>query len=280
MTSFSVYDGAMQSPNAYLEIKLDLSKPIEISDFASLFAGFCAEFERYLADESPEHVGTARMYVKEVRKGSVIAALFADIPDMIGLMDEALIVLGFGALFSRRLRDFVRGKHLDGAGKKHLADLTKTVRAVANDPNGSMTIAGFRYKDGILGTEFVAAFSEKDARRALRTIDEQKAILDKVSTSDHERVLMTFQRSDVGRASVGKRTGELVVVSDISEKARALVYGSELAEEQIKDEIRNADDNIFKRGFIVDLNLVFSGPKPVAYSVTHLHQVIDLPEEE
>ena len=48
---------------------------------------------------------------------------------------------------------------------------------------------------------------------------------------------------------------------------------------QIKDEIQNAYENVFKRGFVVDLNLVFSGTRPVAYSVTNLHQVIELPED-
>ncbi|GIT88973.1 hypothetical protein ROBYS_39890 [Roseobacter sp. OBYS 0001] len=52
-----------------------------------------------------------------------------------------------------------------------------------------------------------------------------------------------------------------------------------MAEAQIKDEIQNADENVFKRGFVVDLNLVFSGPRPVAYSVIHLHQVIDIEYE-
>lgn len=122
-------------------------------------------------------------------------------------------------------------------------------------------------------------FSEKDARNALQTIQGQKEELDAVSASDDERVLMVFTRSDVGNAVVGKRSGERVVVSEISEKTLALMYGSDLVKAQIKDEIQNAYENVFKRGFVVDLNLVFSGTRPVAYSVTNLHQVIELPED-
>ena len=73
------------------------------------------------------------MYVSEVRKGSVVAQLFANIPDLIGLADAALIVLGFGALFNKRLRDFVRGKPLEGAKKPQLSDMSKTIQAIAND---------------------------------------------------------------------------------------------------------------------------------------------------
>ena len=219
------------------------------------------------------------MYVSEVRKGSVVAQLFANIPDLIGLADAALIVLAFGALFNKRLRDFVRCKPLEGAKKPQLSDMSKTIQAIANDKNGNLTIKGLRLKEGVFSTEFEAEFSEKDARNALQTIQGQKEELDAVSASDHERVLMVFTRSDVGNAVVGKRSGERVVVSEISEKTLALMYGSDLAEAQIKDEIQNAYENVFKRGFVVDLNLVFSGTRPVAYSVTNLHQVIELPED-
>ena len=85
----------MTNPDAYISIELDLTDPIEISDFAALFAGFGAEFDRHLQREHPDLAGSARMYVREVRKGSVVADLFASLSDLVGLMDTALIVLAF-----------------------------------------------------------------------------------------------------------------------------------------------------------------------------------------
>ncbi|WP_187431847.1 hypothetical protein ROLI_005800 [Roseobacter fucihabitans] len=111
MGLIATYSDFMRNADAYLEIKLDLTDPVEIGDFA----GFGAEFEKYLSDNHPESAGTAKMYVSEVRKGSVIAAMFAGIPDLIGMADASLIALGFGALFNKRIRDFIQGKHLGGA---------------------------------------------------------------------------------------------------------------------------------------------------------------------
>jgi hypothetical protein len=79
-------------------------------------------------------------------------------------------------------------------------------------------------------------------------------------------------------AGVGKRSGERVVIDEISEKPLSLIYGSELAEQRIKHEIREADENVYKKGFVVDVNVRSVGGKPVAYAVTNIHQVIDLPE--
>ncbi len=47
----------------------------------------------------------------------------------------------------------------------------------------------------------------------------------------------------------------------------------------MKHEITEADENIFKKGFMVDVNVETKGGRPVAYRVTNLHQVIDLPED-
>lgn len=265
---------------AYLEVKLHLDDPVEISDFAALFAGLGSEFERYLSDEHPEMHGSARMYVQEVRKGSVVATLFAQIPDMIGMMDSVVVVLTFGALFNKRIRGFITGNSLPKATKPQLNDILRTIRALAQDAQGTMTLKGIRHTQGLFTTDFEATFTASEARAAARTIEHQKLELDRVTTADHKRVLMTFTRSDVGNASVGKRSGERVVVPEISERPLSLIYGSDLAEAQIKHEIQNSQDNIFKRGFIVDLNVVFAGARAVAYSVTHLHSVIDLPDDD
>ena len=137
----------MNNADAFLEITFDLKDPVEINDFAAFFAGLGSEFERYLISERPELAGSARMFVNEVRKGSIVATMFASIPDLVGIADSALIVLGFGALFNRRIRDFIRGKHLEGANKPQLSDLTKAVQAIASDKDGTMAVKGLRLKN-------------------------------------------------------------------------------------------------------------------------------------
>ena len=62
-------------------------------------------------------------------------------------------------------------------------------------------------------------------------------------------------------------------------KAKALIYGSNSAEQIIKHEIREADDNIYKKGFVVDVNVELREGRVVGYSVTHVHQVVDLSDD-
>ena len=71
-----------------------------------------------------------------------------------------------------------------------------------------------------------------------------------------------------------------MVIEAISEKYRPLVYASKLAADRIKDEIRNSPGNIYKKGFDVDVNVETKQGRPVAYRVTHVHDVIDMADDD
>src|SRR3546814_2626069 len=101
---------------------------------------------------------------------------------------------------------------------------------------------------------------------------------DLIEHADHSRVLMTFERSRKSDSDINKPTGELVVIEAADSKPKALIYASEMVEQRVKTEIREADDNIYKKGFIVDANVQSRQGRIVGYAVTAVHQVIDLPE--
>ncbi len=91
---------------------------------------------------------------------------------------------------------------------------------------------------------------------------------------------MMFEQSNVKDSPLGKRTGEWVRIEFISDKPLPLIYASDLAEQRIKHEIREAPENVYRKGFVVDVNVETRGGKPIAYRLTHLHQVFDLPDED
>src|SRR3546814_15803916 len=86
--------------------------------------------------------------------------------------------------------------------------------------------------------------------------------------ADHSRVLMTFERSRKSDSDINKPTGELVVIEAADSKPKALIYASEMVEQRVKTEIREADDNIYKTGFIVDANVQSRQGRIVGYAVT------------
>lgn len=172
---------------------------------------------------------------------------------------------------------FKKNGMYEDANRSDLRDFMGTVAAIANDPNGKPSIEAVVFEDGKKKIKAAIKFNTKQAALAVRQIEEHQKKLEHKGHAEYERTLMIFKQSNVKDLPVGKRTGEWVQIENISDRELPLIYASALAEQRIKHEIREAEDNVYKKGFVVDVNLETKGGRPVAYRVTNLHQVIDLP---
>jgi ribosomal protein S17 len=122
-------------------------------------------------------------------------------------------------------------------------------------------------------------FTTPEARTVEANIETRIERLAKPDTKPRERVLMRFTRTDVHDATVNKRTGERVVIDELSPKNKPVMFLSEMVEHEIRAAIRDADENVYKRGFVVDVVCQVSGDKVLAYAVKALHSVIELDDE-
>ncbi|QOZ55155.1 hypothetical protein XH90_30035 [Bradyrhizobium sp. CCBAU 53338] len=236
-----------------------------------------------MRSDYPELAGDAKIYVREVRAGSIEADLIPwamqGLSAVVNVVEQIQIVEKFVRNYSAVLGKYLGGTKEPEATRSDLKDLMGSVVAIANDPNGHARLKAVVFEDGKKKVRAALSFDTLQAREAQRQIEDQKLQLESSSTTaDHRRVLMTFKQSNVKDSVMGKRTGERVAIEDISPRDLPLIYASELAEQRIKHEVREADDNVYKKGFIVDVNVQLSGGRPAGYRVTNLHQVIDLPE--
>ncbi|MBT4671368.1 MAG: hypothetical protein HOB64_04575 [Rhodospirillaceae bacterium] len=270
----------MDEERPYITITLEFERPVEVGDFTDFFTGFADQFQQYLGSAHPEASKDAKIYIKEVRKGSIVADLFPNGPsDLIQFVGDAAVVIGFASAFGKALLGYVEGRRNQNAKKSDLKEYLETVRSIANDTDGKATIETTHFKEGVLTREVAFSLDTSQARAAITEIENHQTELEKTESADHSRVLMTFTRSDIGDVSVGKSSGERVMIEEISPKALPLIYASELAEGQIKHEIRDTDENIYHKGFVVDVYVATRNGKPVAYKVTTVHQVVDLSQD-
>jgi hypothetical protein len=195
-------------------------------------------------------------------------------------LDQINAVNEFVKYYGGKIRSYSRGHPSDEDTRSDLRDFGDTVKAIANDPKGKATIESAVFEDGKRKIRAAFAFTTREASRALTNIEQRQRRLERTDHADFQRVLMVFKQANVKGTPVGKRTGEWVEVEQISDKEMPLIYASELAEQRIKHEINEAEENVFRKGFIVDVNVETRGGRPIAYRVTNLHQVIDLPPEE
>lgn len=272
----------MENSPVVLTLTLNNSQPIPLSSFVKAFTSLAEEYSKAVREDAEFEDSDAEIYVKEVRSGSIIADLVPIATSIAPLIaseaDKVYLAIEFVKKWEERLTDFANGVLPEKTSRKELKTVVDAVEAIARDPNASSKLEAATFEDGERNVRASFTFRTEEAKQITDVIEGEFKRLDEKQHSDHERVLMVFTRSDVGDAPVGKRSGEKVVVSELSDKPLALTYGSELAEEQIKHEIRETDENVYKKGFIVDLKVQSVGERPVAYSIVHVHQIIELPD--
>jgi hypothetical protein len=248
----------------------------------STFSSLASQYAKFVRAELPELSEDANIFVREVRAGSIEADLIpwamSGLSALVNAIEQVEIVTKFVRTYGGLLTTYLNGSKEEDSTRSDLKDFMGAVVAIANDPNASATLQAVAFEDGKREIKAALTFDTKQARVAQQQIEEQRRFLESSSSADYERVLMVFKQSNVKDAATGKRTGERVAIEDVSSRDLPLIYASELAEQRIKHEVRDADDNVYKKGFVVDVNVQYSGGKPAGYRVTNVHQVIDLPD--
>lgn len=273
----SFYAQCMVGVDAHIEIVIDVEDPIELGDFVTAFTSIASQYKRYMKESHPDLKEDATIFVRDVRPGSIVADLLPHAASLIGVIDQVLIVEQFIRIYGGRLRKyFIHGGRQEDASNSELKDFMGQVAAIARSKNGRGSIRAVVYEDQKRQVRAAIEFNTEEAKRAVNEIERHLEERRTTDTADYERKLMRFKRSDIGDAGLGVRSGERVIIEDISDKDMALIYGAPLAEERIKDQMRNTEENIYHKGFVVDVNVTTKAGKPVAYSITHVHQIIDI----
>jgi len=267
---------------AHILLTLDTERPIEVNDFVSAFTSLSSQYEKFVRAHYPSISPDADIYVAEVRPGSFEADLIAWASSTLAPVGQELqqqIIQHFVRYMGARLSTYFKvGGRDPQATKSDLSDFMGSVQAIATDPNGTSKIEAAVFEDKQKKILAAVKFDTVQALVATREIQAQVIEIEHKTATDYQRVVMVFVQSNIKDAELGRRTGERAVIESIFDRDLPVIYASDLAEQRIKHEIREADDNVFKKGFVVDVNVELRIGRPIAYHVTDCHQVIDLPE--
>jgi len=278
------YSQFMGEQPAHLTLKLDTAEPVELGDFVGAFTSLANEFERYIEASHPGLSANPQMFLKEVRSGCIEADIITGIvvtavAPAVQHMDQILILEDFVRRWGARLTALISNNIPEGelSTPAELRDFHDAVHSIASDPVASHRLEAATFEDRRRDVKVKFQFNAAEARSAMQNIEDRKRQISSPSAQPKkERVLMVFTRTDVHDAAINKRSGERVVIEELSPKHLSVMYASEMVEREIREHIRDADENVYKRGFVVDAIPQMSGNKLVAYSITEFHSVIDI----
>ena len=269
----------MKDGQAIIQVRLETTEPIELRDFIGAFASIGSEYARFIKRDHPDLSDDARMYVSQVRQGSIIADLIPMVMPILQAADYTLIV----DQFVKRVGDIIQSYQTPnaqptGMGKSAIKDAMQGLAAIANDPNGRANISSVYVEGSVSKVRAAITFDTDQARTALGNMREHVRMIEHHEDLNKKMVLMKFFQSNLRDAELQTRSGMQVIIQSVDARPKPLVYASELAKERIAHEIAGDDRNIYKKGFYVDVVVDMAGDRVAAYKVTNFHSIIDLPD--
>jgi hypothetical protein len=265
----------------FIRLYIHFEQPIEIKDFVGAFTSIGDQFDKFMRANHPDLASEADLYIKQIHSGSIVADLLPwlamSLPTIIDAMGQVQTVEDFVIRWGSRIAKYTTpGGRDEQATRSDLKDFIDGVAAIANDTNGTMRVEAIAFEDGEKKIKAAAHFTTAQAQAARLEMERHQIEMGVPRLSIHKRVLMTFTQSNIKNVEPGKRSSERVLIQDLHSKDLPLIYGGQIIEERLKHEIRDEDENVFKKGFIVDASLETKNGRPVAIRVTELHQIIDI----
>lgn len=248
------------------------TRPIELVDFTSSLFSLGEQFRSFVARREAAHAADdMRLYVKEVRTGSIIAELISEATQQQWLAPAAPFIISYAQElgewfeFFKGIKDAVDIKDLLlGTSKKDLQQLSNIIAPVAKD-NGSQI--NFIAQNGgtiIMNAPLTSTEANAGQQRLRRIIDERPT---SESGVKEDEVLYWYQVRD----DQAKKPGDLGVIERYAMKPVKVRFASD----QVKSTMIEMPDNPFKKLFVVDVDITFIGGRPVLYKVLATRDVLD-----
>ena len=244
---------------AGLSIEIKNIRPVELADLTKSFSSFAEEFRRHIELREPEaSAAEVKLYVKEIRTGSIIADLVAVSPQLL----QGVSYLNAVVTFSKNLKtayDYLTGKSdetpdLDKTSYENLANI---VEPVAKDRGSQLNI-------GTINAPVVINMNSTDANAAQNSARRHIEKLKAPESRLHEKVLLYWYQA---RGDAKSKAGDRGIIESISKRPVKVIF----ATDSIKLSMVLEEENPFKEAYIVDVMVETIGDKPAMYKILAVH---------
>ena len=254
-----------------LVIKITNNKPIELLDLTKSLVAFVNQFDSYVSENGQRKEDReAKLYVKEIKSGSVIFELveFAS-KTAIPFLENANIIIGFAG-YLKKAYDFYKGDQSDSSivySNSDCKELSQIINPVAND-NGSQINISATINNNTENT-FVITSMEANALQNIleKAIKQNKS--PELDDSIKKKVLLKWWQT---RSDIKAKSGNKGVIDELSEKPMSILF----EDETLNEEMLHGDYNPNETVFVVDVKLQTVGGKLAAYKVVKFHEALDI----
>lgn len=252
-----------------LQIRYDFSKPLSVEELSASMAALDKQFQSHAKSaDYPEAGDGLSLHVEAIREGSIILHLVPMLEQLNHLADNAETIAGFVTHWQELAKVFMK-KSPNSDLEITKSDAKRTMQIlgpVAGDNNGGITIQATEGST-------VIVHSHLDTVEANAIQNGCREVLEKTDIPTGERFIGTIMEMYQARNKASTGTGDLAVISELSEKALRVSF----ADEETKRAVLEVD--AFHSLFVVRGQVLLYKGKPKAYLINEIMDVLPKGEE-
>lgn len=251
-----------------LTIEIKNTEPVELMDLTHSLSSLADEYKKFLSrSESVMNTDNIKLYVKEIKTGSIITELTALAPFALPFIEHAATIIKY-AEYLKGMFEYLTGKTgkpQEIIEKQTFQNLTNIIEPVAKD-KGSQFNIGAMTVNGDVTVNF--GLSSLEANAAQNTARREIDRLKEPDTGMHSQVLMYLYQA---RNDVTSTTGDKAIIESIHAGPVKTVF----ANESIKSKVLADESNLFKKAFVVDAAVETIAGVPKLYRIAEIHDIFD-----
>jgi hypothetical protein len=262
-------DVEKSEPLARLTIKIDNSRPVELSDLTASLNAVAAQFQRFAArSEGPEDAA-AKLFIHEIKSGSIIAELVSYLVNnheqISKVAKTGSTVITFGKDIIQTIQDLRDGKKLrDGVVAKDLTDLKRMLETTAKDGGGHINLTATEGSTINVSITLNSLEANAIQNRAQKEIEiRREADIEKL-----QRVVFQWETASVSTTQKSSGRG---IIRSVTAKAKPVF----IDDAATKAQMVAGRSNPFLIGFVVDVELLTVDGKLMGYRIIRLHETLE-----
>ncbi len=255
--------------NHILQVHLYNSKPVEVTDLADMMVALSNEYSSFCKKRGA--AGESKLYVSEVRKGSVIVDLIA-ISSAVALIENFNSIVEFGGHI-KSAYEYLRGITSDRPSDvdvETFRNFKKIVEPSCKDANSRITISVVDSPNSLINVMMDGV--SHDASVVKNASDAKDDMENLPSILKEPKVVLYLSQLRNSGDSVGDRG----IVENFSKSPKKLIS----VDDSFKRAVLDSSDNAFNYGYVVDVEVSKIGDRIVAYRIMKYHEKFALNEDE
>lgn len=249
-------------------IEIKNNQPVDLIDLTNSFSSIGDEYKRYISRISGEELASTpeeiKLYIKEIRSGSIIADLVAFAAGMIPFLEHSKTVIDFAG-YLKGAYDYLLGKAQakPSLQKINYQNLSNFLEPIAKD-----TAAQMNCNTTINGDVTVyLTINSLEANAAQNTAKREIGLLKEPITGINNKVLLYWYQA---RNDPKSNVGDKAIIESIQSNPTKTIFNND----NIKSQMIYGE-NPFKSAYVVDVEIETIQGKPTLYKIMGVHDRID-----